>query len=90
MASREALLARECCCVAADLKPCHDARMGLPDDEMQKLTTSVTDRIPEPSYKYPLRLQLAYESAAAHSLPAGCSPAVSVRSKARLRSIVQA
>jgi hypothetical protein len=43
MASREALLAS----VVADLKTYHDARMGLPDDEMQKLTSSVTDSIPE-------------------------------------------
>jgi hypothetical protein len=38
--------------------------MGLPDDEMQKLTSFrfVTDRIPKPSCP----LQLASESAAAH------------------------
>jgi hypothetical protein len=46
--------------------------MGLPDDEMQKLTSSVTDRIPERSY--PLRLQLASESAASHCLQAAALP----------------
>jgi hypothetical protein len=45
--------------------------MGLPDDEMQKLTSSVTDRVPEP----PCPLQLASESAATHCLQ-GCSPTV--------------
>jgi hypothetical protein len=40
--------------------------MGLPDNEMQKLTSSVTVRIPEPSCP----LQLASESAAAHCLQA--------------------
>jgi hypothetical protein len=46
--------------------------MGLADDEMQKLTSSVTHRIPERSY--PLRLQLASESAAAHCLQAAALP----------------
>jgi hypothetical protein len=81
MASREALLAR----VGADLKTCHDARMGLPDDEMQKLTSSVTDRIPEPSCDS-CPLELASESAAAHCdcLQAAALPCV------KLRSLVQA
>jgi hypothetical protein len=59
--------------------------MGLTDDEMQKLTSSVTDRIPERSY--PLRLQLASESAAAHRLQAAALPS---QSAVRLRSLVQA
>jgi hypothetical protein len=41
--------------------------LGPPDDEMQKmLTSSVTDRIPEPSG----HLQVASESAATHCLQA--------------------
>jgi hypothetical protein len=41
MESREALFAS----VGADLEKYDDARMGLSDDEMQKLTSSVTDCI---------------------------------------------
>jgi hypothetical protein len=68
-ASRKALLASV---GGANLKTYHDARMGLPDDEMQKLTSSVTDRIPEPSC--PLTLQLASESAATHCVQAVALP----------------
>jgi hypothetical protein len=59
--------------------------MGLPDDEMQKLTSSVTHRIPERSC--PLRLQLASKSASAHCLQAA---ALQCQSTVRLRSLVQA
>jgi hypothetical protein len=51
----------------ADLKTYHDARMGLPDDKMQKkLTNSVMDLIPEPSCP----LQVAFR-VRRHPLPAG-------------------
>jgi hypothetical protein len=59
--------------------------MGLPDNEMQKLTSSVTHRIPERSY--PLRLEFASESVAAHCLQAAALPC---QSAVRLRSLVQA
>jgi hypothetical protein len=74
MASREALPAS----VGADLRTYHDKKMGLPDGDMQKLTSFVTDRIPKPSCP----LQLASESAAAHCLQAAALPCqLSVSSK---------
>jgi hypothetical protein len=35
--------------VGLDLKTYHDATMGLPDNDMQQLISSVTCRMPEPA-----------------------------------------
>jgi hypothetical protein len=56
------------------VKTYHDARMGLPDDEMHKLTSSGTDRISEPPCGLPPPPRLRVRG---RPLPAGCSPAVS-------------
>jgi hypothetical protein len=78
MASREALLAS----VGADLKTYYDAEMGLPGDEMQKLTSSVTDRIPEPSC--PLQLAATTRAIATWQDAEWLSPAAAADLRSRM------